>query len=630
MFFSKRSFRRFPIAVGAGKSLAGVFMHHFFCAKRVMRGVCCISLVGMLMGCMDSSYDINKIDATLGLGSDGLKVKFGNSEKVYLKDIIDTDGNTKLDANNQFYLTERGTTELSYQVDEVSADVAGSTRVNSTYRVLDNDILASQMGISGVTDFSIPAGYSASGIASGTSTVSFVIERVGSEVKRITRVYPHALNVSLVVGMECSNDVRFDMEKLVDFSVEIPDYVHLSAVPNGWKLNGQTLYREGEMMMTGGKTTICTLPIDYIDLKDGGVPVNGTIRLAEEDMKVGMHGTVYFKTRENFTMHSDSYADAVMDVVFSNNGHVSADSIRGVFSPSIDPEVNPIEISANLPDFLKDEATRIKVSNPTLRFNADMRALPANVNFAACLTSVKSGKQGWQTSVDLPQVTLSGRQENVVYYHRSGSTPYDPDAAVTADAIVQRVDNLGTLIETLPDCIEVDLKNGKVGLTDDEITMRMGHTYRAKADYSVFVPLEVEQGFKVVYRDSTESVSDDLEDVSAHGVRLNTVVENTVPLALKLEVIAYGKDGRPVSGVNFTKADVAAGQGDGKAAVKTSVQVDADLQNPTDLSKIDYFLFVITAHSADGTQSQKLTSTQYIRLTDVRLRLKGQVVVDLN
>ena len=630
MYFLKRSFRRFPIIVDAGKSLTGVFMHRFFCAKRVSRGVCCISIVGMLMGCMDNSYDINKIDATLGLGSDGLKVKFGNSEKVYLKDIIDTDGNTKLDGNNQFYLTERGTTELSYQVDELNADVARSTRVSSTYRVLDSDVLASQMGVSGVADFPVPAGFSASGTASGTSTVSFTIESVGKEVKSITRIYPYDLNVSLVVSMEFSNGVCFDMEKLVDFSVEIPDYVHLSAVPDGWTLNGRKLYHEGEIMMTGSETTICTLPVDYIDLKEGGVPVNGTIRLEERYMKVGMHGTVFFKTKENFTMHSDSYADAVMDVVFSNNGHVSVDSIRGVFSPTIDPEVNPIEISANLPDFLKDENTRIKVTNPTLKFDADMCTLPANINFSACLTSVKSGKSGWKTSVDLPQVTLSGRKESVVYYHRSGTMPYDPDATVADNAIVQRVDNLGTLIEVLPDRIEVDLKNGKVGLTADEITMRMGHTYRAKADYSVFVPLEVEQGFKVVYRDSTESVSDDLEDVSAHGIRLNTVVENTVPLALKLEVIACGKNGRPVSGVNFTKADVNAGQGDGKAAVKTNVQLDADLQDPKDLSKIDYFLFVITAHSVDGNQTQKLTSTQYIRLTDVRLRLKGQVIVDLN
>ena len=73
--------------------------------KSLLRGLLLASGLLMLGSCIDSSYDLGDVDATIGLGVNGLKVKLGNTEKIYLKDIIDTDGNTKLDGNNQFYIT---------------------------------------------------------------------------------------------------------------------------------------------------------------------------------------------------------------------------------------------------------------------------------------------------------------------------------------------------------------------------------------------------------------------------------------------------------------------------------------------------------------------------------------------
>ena len=68
--------------------------------------------------------------------------------------------------------------------------------------------------------------------------------------------------------------------------------------------------------------------------------------------------------------------------------------------------------------------------------------------------------------------------------------------------------------------------------------MVLGKTYRAKADYSVFVPLEMEEGFTIIYRDSTNSMEDDLKDYTAEGIQLKTIAENTIPLDLTLSVTA--------------------------------------------------------------------------------------------
>ena len=108
------------------------------------------------------------------------------------------------------------------------------------------------------------------------------------------------------------------------------------------------------------------------------------------------------------------------------------------------------------------------------------------------------------------------------------------------------------------------------------------------------------------------------------------MAENTIPLDLTLSVKALDQNGKPMPGVTFTSAKAKAGQGEGKAPVKSEMTVVATLQNPKDLQEIDHFLFEVKAESAQGSASQPLASQQYIRLTDIKLMLKGKVTVDLN
>lgn len=406
--------------------------------------------------------------------------------------------------------------------------------------------------------------------------------------------------------------------------------MHLREVPAGWRLEGSTLIHDSDITIGSASKQICAIAIDYIDLKEEGTPKNGVITLPKEMTRVAMSGTAYFSSKSQFTMQQGDYADIELDINFPNDGKIVVDSIKGIFNPDINPNVNPIEIADNLPDFLKDDATKIKVSNPTLKFNVDMRTLPSNVNVGATLTSVKTGKAGWSQSVTLPQVTMKGGSINTAYYHKKGDKPYDPESEVGAGAILNRVEDLGNLIERLPDQIKVDMKNGKVKLAQQEVTMALGKTYRAKADYSVFVPLEMEEGFTIIYKDSTNSMEDDLKDYTAEGIQLKTMAENTIPLDLTLSVKALDQNGKPMPGVTFTSAKAKAGQGEGKAPVKSEMTVVATLQNPKDLQEIDHFLFEVKAESAQGSASQPLASQQYIRLTDIKLMLKGKVTVDLN
>ena len=159
--------------------------------------------------------------------------------------------------------------------------------------------------------------------------------------------------------------------------------------------------------------------------------------------------------------------------------------------------------------------------------------------------------------------------------------------------------------------------------------MNLGQTYNAKAKYNVFVPFEFNNGFVIVYNDSTDSMKDDLEDYAAEGVRVTADVNNTIPLDLVATITAVDVDGNPVPGVTFDKANIPASTV-GKAEAKTSVQIDATLSDPYLLRKIDRFMFKINAASGESTETHKLYSTQYLEFTNVKVRLKGQIIADFN
>ena len=68
--------------------------------------------------CMDDSYDLNNVDLTMGLGSDGLSVTLGNTEKIYLGDLLDLDESVKLDGENTFYLVQRESRQGAHQSEQ--------------------------------------------------------------------------------------------------------------------------------------------------------------------------------------------------------------------------------------------------------------------------------------------------------------------------------------------------------------------------------------------------------------------------------------------------------------------------------------------------------------------------------
>ena len=388
------------------------------------------------------------------------------------------------------------------------------------------------------------------------------------------------------------------------------------------------------------KPAICALQVNKVVLKRA--PKNGKIVFTNDELTVKMSAQkVTFGATQDFTMGKNDVASVRLDIVVGNpntsKSNLTVVEATGKFNPAINPSINPINISNSLPDFLQDDEVALDVANPTLRFKSDFTNIPVGVKFSGVLTSVFNDGVTAKRSVTLPEKSFENNKQNVLYYAQT-ATPYDPEGLpeVYDKAVVP---TLNTLVSKLPEKIDVDLANGKVKVKDQLYTIKLNQEYAADAAYSVFVPFEFNNGLSIVYNDSTNSINSDVEKYAAEGIRISAVAQNAIPLDLNINIEAHGVDGRVINGIVFTPAKVNAGSGksvvDANGASsfevkETPIVLEATLSDPNLLKKVDRLIFKVRADNKETTESHELVSTQFLRMANIKLRLKGAVTADFN
>lgn len=600
-------------------------------------GALCTGTAMLTTGCVSDDYDLDSVDLTMGLGSDGLKLKMGNTEKILLGDILDLDESVKLDANNLYYLVEEGTTNFNIHVNEVSASFKEST-IETSERVLDYNIAKEQLGdvvnqLPPNASLPVAAGIFFNGEAKGYADVDVTVD-VPDEVSYISTADVKDMKVSLQMHTDLSPNVKFGIDKVENFSITIPSILQVreGSWPAGWTMKDNVLTHQGALTIPQDGV-ICSIVADKVDTKGYGAPKDGKLAFGKDAngrsvLQAGIQGKVYFKSTGAFNLSTSDYADIYLTLSLGNSSKIDIEQVTGKFSPEINPTVDPIDIASSLPDFLNDDAVKIGAANPTLKFTADLTSIPVGLNLSGELTSVKKGAQGFTKKVDLPVTKVEDKQHNTVYYYQSGK-PYDPEyPTLPAGAVQAKANNLSSLIEKLPDEIRVDLTGGKLSVQDKEYTIQLGKDYQASADYKVYVPFQFDKGLTIVYNDSTDSMSEDLEDYQAEGLMLKATAQNTIPLDLVATITAYDVNGDVVPGIKFSEIKVPAG--DGTNVKEAQVEISATLDEPSLLQKMDRLKFSVKAANDVNGQVHELCSTQYLRFADVRLYLTGKVIGDFN
>ena len=615
-------------------------------------GALCAGSAFLTTACVDNSYDLSEdLDLTMGLGSNGLSVPMGNVEKIYLNDILSVDESVKLDAANQYYLVEDGTTNFDFTIDNVTTKVDNPTlRTDPGKPALPFNTVCEILGAAGISSITLPAVPQVfSGEAEGTESMDFSVTDISSDIKAIHSVSFTPLKVSLSLEWFKSNAaLKFDLKELKDVEITLPSILHVveGSVSEGWTLTeGNKLVAQSVAFNGANMKEIVSFMIDQTQLKDRSTIENGELSISPEALHIKMKGGADFVNTGSFTMNSNDYMDVRLYIKVgtpgaNNKTNVVVTRAKGIFDPVIDPDVESIDIASELPDFLQDPEVRVNVSNPTLKFNVYPKnnvQIPADVDFYATLHSIKDG-QDQVSPVEFPKYTrLYKNTSNVIYFHQDAA-PYDPTGLETdapgKKVQTKKVDNISSLISVLPDRIEVDLGangNDKHIRVVGENEVALGQKYSQAVDYTIYVPFEFKNGVTIVYTDETDGMNEDLKDYAADGIQISAEAENTIPLDLKATISAYDMYDNLIPGIQFEEVDVKAGGGTDATAVTTALTIKATLTDPNLLKKLDKLEFKINAASeATSNATHKLVSTQYVQLKNVKLKLVGQIVADFN
>lgn len=623
----------------------------------LVTGMLCAGTTLLFTGCIDDSYDLDKVDLTMKLNTDGLGVKLGNTDLIALADILDEDETVKTEANGLYYLVKDGTSNFNVKVDNMTTSF-NDTKLDMNTPVLQYNDVYEQLRDAGIpvtegNTLPIPVDFEMHGSAKGDQEVDFKITDV-SDVKQVKTIDLQKSKVALTLT-EANQPASLNLgvTRLKNVRLYLPKFLGVTDVAPGWEL------KEGNVLvytLNGGtynynrnNPEICSVYLNKVALdqtENKGKVENGGIELTPNELNVRMTAEqVFFENRagRELSMNVGDQASVRLDIKVPNN-KLNISQVTGIFNPAIDPDNERIDVSNDLPDFLQDKDVRIVATNPTIRFHANMSTLPVGIDMRGTLTAVKENgafENGATTKVvKLDKGVMEMGRDNYVYYCNQGNTPYDPEGAKAGAATVKNTANIGDLITELPDYLEVDLKNNQINVKNEYYTVQLGRDYHVDADYSVFVPFEFDRGLKVVYNDSTESMHSDLKDLSATGtLEVMADAYNTIPLELLVGLKAVDVDGNEVP-VEFNTAEAHVAPGDGStytmngevkqrsgSEVMTPIKITAKLDDKDLLSRIDKLCFNI---HADATGSNKLVSTQYLKLNNIKIKLHAGVIADFN
>ena len=560
------------------------------------------------VSCVDNKYDLDKdIDMTINVGGEHLTIPAGSSDTAYLSKIIEVEEGDILQpdaATRVYHLTKR---------DDIDVDptTVKEVTISSANTDLKQELVGSGDGGSGSKTTELDVKNNLRAEASDIDEALIELGALGAKTP-----------TSLTLAFEFLNtgNLTFGSVTAKNLEIQLPDFLMFEKgeVEEGNKLilNNEELKNAQKVLHVigyqfGGKAGEGEIPD-----KNRTITINGLVTMQGQVVTSGINGS------GSLTM--------TLDVTLEE---MTANSVTGVIQPEIKAETTNIELN-DLPDFLKDEETRMDITNPVILLRAENQ-LETPVEVDAVLTPMKGNAQidGKEVKVGsgygkTPVVLASGK--NVIALSRTGECTIE---GVTSNV---KVEDINDLLETIPDDIEVDLQ--PVVRNEGYYTAELGRAYEMPSSYEVDVPLSFEQNLNIVYNDSVQDLNKDLNDldkVIQKKANVLLTVDNAIPLKLQLKpenVLIKDVYGNELTAVKKTIEEdkqYVTESTDGEKPVTSELVLNLTSEDTAFLSKIDRICFKLTAVPGSAT-GVPLKDTQWLKVTSIKLSVPGGVNVDLN
>lgn len=607
-------------------------------SKFYSRLLAAIAVPMILSGCVDDNYDLSDIDTTTRIPVNNLIVPLNVSD-ILLDDVIDLSDNENIsefmiDGHKAYAIEKSGTIStdpISIDPVHINAPSISSNSIN-----LNASQRASIKGrrIPNIDDLAVNYNIES------TMLSSFSFETVDIDDALIAvKNLKAASDIVMTLSFTLPQDLASDVNKVTFSNVALD-------LPKGLLLADGSPARldlgtynprtgvgvlDGAYTTNGNRTVNISLRAEQLDAEMAGIDiVNHTINYSGDAGLAGT-GSILLTPRlddirlaDNFTLVGDY--------------HITSFDVKSV-SGTVDYEaegidINPIDLS-DLPDFLADPETDIRLVNPQIYLGAVNTTAPyhTGIEGAVCLESI------FGTGSNTTQRTETSPTFGIGYDH--GVTTYN--IALAADPSSLNLLNdfpnpmkytfagLGNILSDpakaagLPKTVHISLPSLRFfGDAVDFPITQPGNSNEGKIDgitgnYRFFAPLALQENSLIVYAKTEDDIStEDLDKLTINKVNLSAIATTNIPFSLRLSIAVFGKDGRQLG----TSTETMVVNPNSTAPIQLGVASTPD--NPIrEISSLQY-----RAEILGGADKRPLSPEQFIRLSNIRVTVDGYYETD--
>ena len=314
--------------------------------------------------CTDDHYDLNEVDSTIGVGSDGLRLPTSSTDVIQLSDVLELNESdvVKIQENGDYMFDQDGgdVTPAKPQIDIIHISKQSTT---SEALVIPKDLIT---GINGISNKSGRRNANNIGLEAAVNQFKFSGNKP-AEVLALKNVSVDA-NIKLTVSF--SSALKSCISRIAKLSLKLPSYMSFTATTTSGELTVQGNEITLANISTANEITL-NVDINTLDFKQGS---NGS--LAISDSKINMDGTVVMGVEispNDINLAGLSSGDLAItsQIQFPEFKVTGA---QGRFSPTIDLGNLGEATINNVPDFLKDGNVVVDLANPQiwLTTNSDL------------------------------------------------------------------------------------------------------------------------------------------------------------------------------------------------------------------------------------------------------------------
>lgn len=569
-----------------------------------------------LASCVNSDYDFNEVDATMGFGGEGLELPGSSTDTIKLADVLDLgdDDCVKVRPNGDYVFEQVGDNvepaqpeiapisvtqrqSVSYDIDinvEPATRSAGDARAVTVVLSADGDMQSFEY------DGDKPAEVVGLDYAETDANLSFSLH------------FPAGLS-SVVASLD-------------EISIQMPSFMELSDVSANIGADGSWSI-DGSRIVFSNITTSRDLTVSarVSRLRFGVSDVLGSLGIDGD--KIVLDGRVHVSMNSVATVSGGSIEGLTASSDFAIDD-MQITSVTGRFDPEIDLDnLGDVEITG-VPDFLTDGNVRVDLYNPQilLTLNSDLNM---GGFVGGTLTSWKDGQPIASVTVPEMAVRAGGMTEMCICRNGEGIEGFD---------VVQVVPELSTLIETIPD--RITFEGTARADRNQTCEFELGHRYTVQPAYRVEAPIAFAENAQIVYKDTIDEWHEDIEDFELSDnsyITFTANIENRVPAYLTLSAYAIDVDGQRMGDdeIKVEVSNTVIASADGETSSETPLTIRVSQNDGRALSRLDGLVFDVTASASDGganpVEGMTLNSEKHFLIArDIKIKLVGTLIGDFN